>query len=108
MTIKHAAGVSLSAQKYAELVGRSPLRMPTALGKPAWRCSAEELRTLGAWHTEAAALFERLEDGTRAGVKYNSSYEPDHSTSGIVDAAASEIPMPAGAVHRRRTVHGQP
>jgi hypothetical protein len=73
MTTKHAAGVSLSPQKYAELAGRSPLRMPTALGKPAWRCSAADLRRLEDWHTESAALFGRLEDGTSAGVKYKLS-----------------------------------
>ncbi len=52
MRTKHAAGMNLSPQKYAELVGRSPLRMPTALGKPVWRCSAAELQWLEAWHLE--------------------------------------------------------
>ena len=70
MRIKHTGGMGLSPQKYAELIGRSGTRMPTALGKPAWRCSAEDLRRLDAWHAAVAALFGRLEGGVRIGVAY--------------------------------------
>jgi hypothetical protein len=75
MQIKHAGGAGLSPRKYAELIGRSGTRMPTALGKPAWRCFPEDLRRLDAWHAEVAALFGRLEDGARAGVAYKLSSE---------------------------------
>ncbi len=68
MRTKHAAGMNLSPQKYAELVGRSPLRMPTALGKPVWRCSAAELQWLEAWHLKLADLLARLKIGERAGI----------------------------------------
>jgi hypothetical protein len=68
MRIKRLGGETLSPQKYAELTGRSPLRMPTALGKPAWKCSAAELKKLEIWREKMAEVFERLADGARAGV----------------------------------------
>jgi hypothetical protein len=73
MRTKHAAGMNLSPQKYAELVGRSPLRMPTALGKPVWRCSAAELQWLEAWHLELTNLLARLKKGGRAGIDFKLS-----------------------------------
>jgi hypothetical protein len=75
MRIKQAGGESLSPQKYAELSGRSPLRMPTVLGKPMWKCSTSELQRLEAWRGRMAALFERIDDGNRAGVDCKLSSE---------------------------------
>jgi hypothetical protein len=60
MRIKQAGGESLSPQKYAELIGRSPLRRPTALGKPVWKCSTAELQNLEARRGKMA-LFERID-----------------------------------------------
>jgi hypothetical protein len=60
MQRKPASKMNLSPQKYASLVGRTPARMPTALGKPVWRCSAAELRRLEAWHLEVAGFFGQL------------------------------------------------
>jgi hypothetical protein len=68
MRTKRAAGINLSPQKYAELVGRSPQRMPTALGKPVWRCSAAELQRLEAWQLALAGLLARIEEGARGGI----------------------------------------
>jgi hypothetical protein len=73
MQIKHTGRTGLSPQKYAELIGRSMARMPTALGKPAWRCSAEDRHRLAAWQAAVAALFGRLEDEARVGVAYKLS-----------------------------------
>jgi hypothetical protein len=68
MRTRQAGGESLSAEKYAELIGRSPLRMPTALGKPVWKCSTAELRQLKTWQGKMAALRDRIEGRDRAGV----------------------------------------
>ena len=73
MRTKRAAGMNLSPQKYAHLVGRSPMRMPTAVGKPAWRCTVAELDQLGLWHRAVADLLGRLEESARRGVKYKLS-----------------------------------
>jgi hypothetical protein len=69
MRTKRAAGMNLSPQKYAHLVGRSPMRMPTAVGKPAWRCTVAELDQLELWHRAVADLLGRLEESARRGVK---------------------------------------
>jgi hypothetical protein len=75
MRIKQAGGETLSPQRYAELIGRSPLRMPTAVGKPVWKCSAAELKKLQVWREKVAALFERLGDRAHAGVECKLSPE---------------------------------
>jgi hypothetical protein len=73
MSTKHAVSVSLLPQKYAELIGRSPLRMPTALGKPSWKCSPADLRKLEEWHLEVGELVRRLEKSARAGIDFKLS-----------------------------------
>jgi hypothetical protein len=75
MQTKLAADAALSPYEYARLTQRSERKMPTALGKPAWRCSSGELRKLQAWHLEVAALFERMKHGVRAGIDYQLSAE---------------------------------
>jgi hypothetical protein len=70
MITKLVTDTALSPYEYARLMKRSPRKMPTALGKPAWRCSSRELRWLQAWHLDVAALFERMKHGVRAGIDY--------------------------------------
>jgi hypothetical protein len=70
MRTKQVTGSKLSPQKYANLVGRSPMRMPTAIGKPVWQCTKAELDQLEIWNHAVADLLGRLQESARRGVNY--------------------------------------
>ena len=60
----------LSPLRYAHLVGRSLMLMPTPIGKPVGKCTKAELDQIEIWHRAVTDVLAQVQESTSGGLAY--------------------------------------